>query len=281
MFKDPLGRTLRRRLEHAIARRLRAHDWATDLCDYYRVSYADADRLGARAAGRRPDLPGSPTTHPISGRTFEDIWSQRPRATEADIHSFYSEIGAWASFRQCYRHRALDASPFVRDLPPGGSFCEYGAGVAPIAAWLVEHHRRVPYHITIVDVPSEHLTFGAWRVRRRIERLRTPHTLEVIEVQPGVLPLERRYDVIAVLEVFEHLPNPLVIARHVLEHLAQSGVLWENFVAHEHADAADLEVAQSERDAVLALLSERCELVVGSRPEYDPNGTRAWSPRID
>ena len=48
--------------------------WYADLCEYYHVTSAQAEELGTRKPGRKPDLPGSPTTHAVSGVTFEEIW---------------------------------------------------------------------------------------------------------------------------------------------------------------------------------------------------------------
>ena len=65
----------------------RGTPWYRDLCDYYGVTPEQALALGTRQTGRRPDLPGSATTHPVSGQTFEAIWSSRLRETPADIRN--------------------------------------------------------------------------------------------------------------------------------------------------------------------------------------------------
>ena len=49
-------------------------EWYTDLCEYYKVSPEEADDLGTRKKGRKPNLPGSATCEPVSGLTFEEIW---------------------------------------------------------------------------------------------------------------------------------------------------------------------------------------------------------------
>lgn len=274
-----LARLMPWQVRHLLRPLLTDRSWSQELCAYYGVTPEEAERLGQRRPGRRPVLPGSPTTRPVAGKTFEEIWEERSRTTEADIYAFYEDIGAWAAFRQVYYRRDLNAKRFVSGLPPGGSLCEYGGGVGPIIRWAVEHRRRQACTFTLVDVPSEHLRFGAWRIQRAIIRFRSTHRFEVLEVRPGMLPLSTVYDTIAILEVYEHLPNPLEVTRHLISHLKQGGSLWENFIPHQDAHGADLEAAQREREDVFRLLREHCVLEVGRDPELDSRGTRCWRLR--
>lgn len=251
--------------------------WYKDLCDYYGVSPDEALALGTRKSGRRPNLPASRTTHAVSGKTLEELWDEKGRETSADIHEFYKSIGAWAAFRQVVYHRDRDFREIARRVPPGARFCEYGAGAAPVSFWLVGNRPKTPLEIAITDVASEHLTFGAWRLRRLIAEVQADVELIVHEVLPDQLPLEGLYDVITNLEVCEHLYNPLKVTEHLCAHLKSGGLLWENFVVHEHADGADLAVAQKERPEVYRYLRSRCDLISGNPPEA-PNGggTRLW-----
>ena len=254
--------------------------WYQDLCEYYHVTSEQAEALGTRKPGRKPSLPGSTTTHAVSGLTFEEIWNQKRREDPQAIIEFYQDMGAWATFRQCYYHRYLRAGRFVQQLPDGGRFCEYGGGVAPILNWIVEHVRGRRWHLTVTDVPSEHLTFAEWRIKKKIAARQLPFTFEALPVRVNALPLQGTYDVIAILEVFEHLYNPLEVARHLTDHLKHNGLLWENYIKHDDADAADLQVAQDERPAVFEYLRAHYTRVSGADPEAPGGkGTRCWRKR--
>ena len=165
-------------------------------------------------------------------------------------------------------------------MPEGARFCEYGAGAAPLCFWLVTHERRRRFDLTIADVPSEHLRFGAWRLRKHIAAGDLPHTLTVLEVQPNRLPLEGPYDAITILDVFEHLPNPLEVTEHLTGHLRPGGYLWETYIQNV-PEAADLAVAQAERPAVVGHLRARYHLVSGRDPDEDPAAMRCWVRRSD
>ncbi len=267
-------RTLAREALYQLKALTTRRRWYDDLVAYYNVTPAQAEELGIRRAGRKPDLPGSATTAPVSGQSFEEIWNARERSDPEAIQQFYSDMGAWAAFRQVYRHRYIDASRYARDLPAGARLCEYGSGVAPIANWMVENLRR-PLHLTIVDVPSEHLRFGAWRLERKIAASPLPFSLTVLEVKGDLLPLAELQDAIVISEVFEHLHNSLAVAEHLVAHLKPGGRLWENYLVKE-PEAADLAAAQQQRSAVFAHLRATCRLVSGGDPDVSPSDTRCW-----
>ena len=248
--------------------------WAQDLCLYFNVTPGQAEALGKRSSGRRPDLPGSMTTHPVSGVTFEEIWDSSPRHTVQQIFQFWEDMGAWATFRQVYYHRHSNFSRIAKVLPQGGSLCEYGSGVAPICNWIVEH-LRLQARLTIADVPSEHLRFGAWRLQRKIKERNLSMELILREVVPDRLPLDEIYNVITILEVFEHLHDPLEVAIHLTDHLRSGGHLWENY-AIVQPSYADLPQSQEQREAVFAHLQKSCKPVAGPDPDRVPGGLRHW-----
>lgn len=255
--------------------------WCRDLCEYYRVTPSEALRLGTRQKGRRPSLPSSPTCQPVSGKTWEELWERYPRDSEEAIFSFWTEVGSWCAFRQVVRNRRRSFAFIGKRLGMMDAFCEYGAGVAPASWWLATHH-PVPLQLTVVDVPSEHLTFGAWRLRRRLEKEwdLCCWSLRVAALEPYVKPLKNLYHGIACLEVLEHLSHPLEVVQHLIDHLEPGGYLWEDFVCHDDPHGADLPQAQVERPAVYNLLYEYLQLIAGQPPDAPGGGgTRTWRKR--
>ena len=133
--------------------------------------------------------------------------------------------------------------------------------------------------LTLVDVPSEHLNFGSWRLRRRLEAEwdLCCWSLRVVALEPRIKPLKERYQGISAIEVLEHLSDPLETVRHLAEHLELGGWFFEDFTPHADAHAADLPQAQRERQQVYAYVEDRFTLVKGRRwEEPDGGGTRIW-----
>ena len=255
--------------------------WCLDLCRYYGISPSEARRLGTRAKGRRPSLPGSKTCQPVSGKTWEELWAAHPRDTEEDRFAFWREVGSWCAFRQAARHRRTSFAFILRRLGMGQRFLEYGAGIAPASWWLLRHS-PIPLQLTIADVPSEHLTFGAWRLWQRLDEEvdLCGWTLRTLALEPRRLPLVDTYHAIAVLEVLEHLSAPVETIRHLGEHLEVGGWLFEDFTRHDDAHAADLPHAQKERPQVYAYLVEAFHFVDGRHWDApEGGGIRIWRRR--
>lgn len=259
--------------------------WFKDLCDYYGVTAEDALLLGTRGSGRRPNLPGSQTTHAVSGKTFEDIWAESPRRSQEEIFKFYSDQGAWSAFRQVVRHkemRQFHLSLLQSVLQQGGTYCEYGCGVAPFTHSLLETVApSTVLKIFLSDVECEHFTFGVWRARRVIqERGLTGITLEAVPVLPDQLP---RYssplDALLIFEVLEHVPSPVQTVSNLTEQIRIGGLFCENFIKHDRHDdddGPDLRSAAQERGEYYSFLSSRYSQVAGKTEQEAPNDTRIW-----
>jgi 2-polyprenyl-3-methyl-5-hydroxy-6-metoxy-1,4-benzoquinol methylase len=176
------------------------------------------------------------------------LWERKPRTTEAAYRAFYAETEYWV-LRQMYYHRNdcfHAVATAMKRAGSAGDFCEYGCGVAPVAAWL--YPRFSGWRYTLVDLPSPMLDFARWRFRRR-------DNVEVLEPGFGAdLPLRRDYDVIVCLEVLEHVINPLEVARHLANRLRPGGSLFINFVDEPGGDENLLESA-AERTATIEYLN--------------------------
>jgi len=249
--------------------------WCADLCAYYSVTPKEAQKLAIRIPQRRPNLPGSATTHSISGLTLEEIWLMKPRDTINEVHQFYKDMGAWATFRQCYYHRKMNARHFIKKLKRGSSICEYGCGVAPITNWIVENINRGCFDLTIVDVESEHFHFAQWRLNKKNKIKRNPFNLRVLAVDRDNLPLTKNYDLILILDVFEHLFNAHDVARHLVEHLNRGGLLYENYIACNPC-AENLKQSQEQRQKVFECIKGSLRLVNGPDPDRAPSALRCW-----
>ena len=262
-------------------------EWLSYLCEYYDVSESEAIKLGTRASGRKPPLPGSKTCEPVSNMTMEDIWALKERKTQKDIFDFYIDQGAWSTFRQCVRHEDFAKfhlsilEPFMK---PDVHICEYGCGIAPFSFSLCNTVTpEVKIDISLTDVDGcEHLIFGNWRLNKLKESRELSNiNIHVNPVKPDELPkYDKKIDVAIVFEVLEHVPSPMRTLANLMKQMNSKGALVENFIKHEHdpneEPGCDLLSAALERAQYYEIIKFNFDLVGGNPPEQDPNGTRMW-----
>lgn len=262
-------------------------NWYDDLCEYYEVTPQQALELGTRSDGRKPSLPGSRSTHPVAGMTFEQIWSLKDRKNEESVFQFYKDQGAWSSFRQVVRHKDMTKfhmnfmSSVVHDE---SAYCEYGCGVAPFTHTLLSNiptDTRLTVYLS--DVDCEHFTFGIWRINRLVES----RSLKNVKVKPVVIEPEKiptydgNLDTVIVFEVLEHVPSPMMVVKNMHDHLKTGGLFCENFIKHDHHDddGPDLRSAAQERQSYYKFLEENFEIVHGNPEKTHHNDTRIWKKR--
>ena len=261
--------------------------WYTDLCEYYSVTPEKALELGTRKADRTPDLPGSSTTHPVSGMTFEQIWDLKSRSSDEDVFQFYKDQGAWSAFRQVVRHKDMaqyHLSLLTQVLRQGAAFCEYGCGAAPYTNSLLNViDPSVPLTIYLSDVDCEHFTFGFWRASKTIERRGLSNiTLKQVPVLPNELPkYDVKLDAVMIFEVLEHVPSPMATISNLFEQMNPGAFLCENFIKHEsnEGDSPDLYSAFLERKEYYQYLQDNFSLAGGIEEQKEPNHTRIWSKK--
>ena len=269
------------------------NNWYDDLCEYYSVDPETALKLGTRASGRKPDLPGSKTCDAVSGMTFEDIWEMKERKDNKSIFDFYKDQGAWSAFRQCVRHKdlsmfhinMLSTTMKYSKARPGFHICEYGCGVAPFLNTFVEclSQDSSQARISISDVDDcEHFKFAEWRLKKKIEKRKIDVILNVKPVMPDSLPkYDSKLDLVLVFEVLEHVPSPVATIENLYNQLNDKGVIIENFIKpppreEEEDDGPDLLSAALERDEYYNFLNNNFDLVSGPTPDKGPNQTRTW-----
>lgn len=244
--------------------------WYNDLCEYYNVTPENAIALSERSSGRKPSFPGSPTCEPVSGKTWEELWHDKPRETIEQKIAFYKDIGAWQSFRQCnYRKDFPYQQIYQNFCKPDASILEYGCGVAPMssfAAKAVGDNHQLKF--TLVEVPSEHYEFGKWRLKKHAPKT----SFDFIEItHENLIPeFKTNFDLICMMDVLEHLPNPYDVMTNIIEHCNPNAILIETWVDHgdDGPGESDLEEAEAEREVTQNLISEKFTLV------HDAGGIR-------
>ena len=177
-------------------------------------------------------------------------------------------LGAWQDPRIIYYLFAwqyklalqpLRAHPFTRFIPRGGHVCEYGCGAAPIATSLVKFYPHLDFKIACADIPHIVFHFARWKFR-------SCRFVRMVPIRPDDdAPLDDRFDTIFCLEVFEHLPRPLDVIRHLDTRLKPGGYLVFDYVRSE-GTGLDTAAGLRDRLEVLRYVADRFRLIRGAIP---------------
>ena len=244
-------------------------NWWNDLCEYYNISKEEAVSLGIRKTGRRPYFPSSKTCKSVGGKNMEEWWGDVERQTVQQKMDFYKDIGAWLTFRQCnYRSQFNYRKYFGSYVKDGCSLVEYGCGVAPLTNYLIENKSILgidpsTINFCLVDVVSEPLEFAEWRLRKKFNKIK----LEIHRItEDYILPnFKNHFNVICIMDVFEHLPNPYNVVRNIISHSCPKCIMVETWVDKSDGKLGgpDLEEAEMERLKTVNLLDDTFKVVSG------------------
>ncbi len=192
----------------------------------------------------------------------------KPVMTEEEARAFYQghDYMLWRNIV----HRKHSAWRRVlvtmrRTRHPAPAMLEVGCAIAPVSVWCAE--RKPHWQYFLWDLwPSAHAAYGLWRVRQR--------------APSGVLawPHGHHASVITALDVFEHLSDPMKMARRCVETLAPGGYLHWNFVGNELRNDLDLATEEQHRETVEYL--ERELDLVWERHGYRVSQQRDERPRL-
>jgi SAM-dependent methyltransferase len=240
--------------------------WYEDLCEYYGVSPEDAIELGTRKTGRRPNLPGSKTCQPVSGKNFEELWAGNPRLTIQQKMDFYKDIGAWQVFRQCNYRQNFDYNGlFGKYLKNNSSVLEYGCGVAPFTNYIIEHSSDFggmkDAKFCLVDVDGEHLEFAKWRLRKK-----SPYfdfVFHEINSKYMTPVFKNEFDICCIMDVMEHLPNPYDVICNIYNHCKKDSIMVMTWVDKSDGKfgGPDLEEAELQKPKTMEFINSHFDLI--------------------
>lgn len=153
-----------------------------------------------------------------------------------------------------------------RLLRPGMRILEYGCGSAPMyRTWRV-FFSHVPTQWVLADIPGFlfHFARHVHGAAAGVGFLTiTPERFE--EPLQGV---DEPFDLIVIQEVFEHLDEPLRLARQLVDRLAPGGLLHFDYIESE-ANGLDTSPGLEQRRETLRYLRSRLDVVAGEFTSTD------------
>lgn len=237
-----------------------------ELCEYYNIKPEEAQQLGMRSSGRKPIFPKSVTCqNPPQGLTFEQIWDGKPRDTIQQKMDFYKDLGPWQVFRQSVYRDPFPFEMFFKYFNFGSddlTIVEYGCGAGTFTNHIINQTGDVNGKVKfiLVDVPGEHLEFAKWRLKKKAPNT-TFEYIEVTEKEP--LPnFKDKLDFVLMLDVLEHVPNPIDVINNIADHSSKEAILVETWIDQSDGFGySDLEESVIERPEGLKLLDKRYDVI--------------------
>ena len=164
--------------------------------------------------------------------------------TEADALAFYrdSDYMLWRNL--VHRRHSAWRRVLVTMRIKNGGLVEVGCGIAPISTWVVR--RKPRWHCLLRDVHgSPHYKYALWRMKR----LTGHHVQDMGQAQ-----------VVCLIDVLEHVSDPLKLSRQWVDFLAPGGYLHWNFVGNPRRNDLDLATPE-QRDKTVRYLYDALDLV--------------------
>jgi len=175
----------------------------TELSDYFRISRDEAQRRAQDAV-----------------RRTRDAWNAAPRGTRQEIESFYNTSEDYI-FELAYWHATLSeaetlanvAALEVAERTGARRYLDFGGGVGANLLLFA----TAGIEVTDADISDSLMAFARWRLARR------GVDATFIDLKTDTLPAGR-FDMLTVMDVLEHVPDPVATLGTALPALAPRGL---------------------------------------------------------
>ena len=133
-------------------------------------------------------------------------------------------------------------------------FLEYGCGIAPITNFLLNYSLKKNLNIDIADIRQ---------INSHYAKYRFGNAVNFLEIQPFKNCLiNEKYQVVFMITVMEHLPDPLSTVERVTTSLKSGGIYIFDYILGD-GDGQDTIEAVTQREAVLDYIQKEYNILEG------------------
>lgn len=196
----------------------------------------------------------------------------RRRNQQSDVLDWSAPARHVAHWQACsnlystfHQARKLALQPLVTPplwphVPRGGRVLEYGCSLAPYYHCYRRFYSHLGCRWVLADLPNFPFHYARYRYRHDADV-----ECQVITAERFADPLgdAQPFDVIIVTAVFEHVDDPVFVARYLLDRLRPGGVLVFDFIRSQ-GEGLDHPGALAAREDCLALITARTAIVSGT-----------------
>ena len=174
--------------------------------------------------------------------------------------TLYQLFGAVRRFSR----EPLHSRQFEKWIKSGDEILEYGCGIAPISHSLLNVGLKNNLKITVADIRQINLHYAIYRLGDRVKSFEiTPYKNSITN---------KSYNVIMMITVMEHLPDPLQTVKNITAGLKANGIFIFDYISGD-GDGQDTIEAVEQRGEVLKYIEENYHLLSGHLSEDISMGT--------
>ncbi len=197
---------------------------------------------------------------------YQDVEVQKGAGKQTFLASWQSRDTLYQLFGAVrrYAYMPLHCYRYEKWIRHGDSILEYGCGVAPVAYSLLNYSLKRDLKITIADIRQINSHYARWRLNPDVQ---------FVEIEPyeNSLPLER-FNIVFMLTVMEHLPDPLATVRNITASLKSDGLFIFDYILSDGTGLDTIEAVQ-QRGKVLDHIARNYDLVSGKLSLDESMGT--------
>ena len=144
---------------------------------------------------------------------------------------------------------------FLRKTKSNIKILEYGCSIAPYYSTYRKYLSHKKQHWTLMDIPNHAFHFARYKYQKDNSVVQMPVLYPDFFDNPFNLIKTKKFDIIIITTVFEHLDEPLIVAKELHKHLNKGGVLLFDYILSD-AEGLDTVKGLEKREETLKFLFE-------------------------
>jgi len=198
------------------------------VAEYFGISEKEVEQKGKKAL-----------------KEFSRVWALKPRTTDEEVRDAYKSTDVMI-YRHAWHNRKKNFASFTKLIKAGDSVLDYGAGIGKVFEPIFG---RVDIKVSLADIDCPVFDFVKWKYGDKAH---------FITVGLDNKPLKAVYTHIACLDVLEHIPDPLPVFEHLVEHLAEGGYLLLSY-SKKRGKVSHLDSAIDKREIIYSIIRKKMD----------------------
>ena len=197
---------------------------------------------------------------------FQDVETPQVASVADFLDSWQNKDTVYMLFGAVrkYAYEPLNALIYEKWISHGDSVMEYGCGIAPVTYSLLKYGLKRNLRISVGDIRQINSHYAKMRLQGKVK---------FIEIEPYKESLaDKKFDVVLMITVLEHLPDPLAVIQNIVRHLEAKGILIFDYILGD-GDGQDTLEAVQQRGAVVDFLKENFDVYHGKLLKDQSMGT--------